>query len=62
VNGMYDRQHVDSVLKRVGMPDERRNAILDEIHFPIELDALQAILEPLGVTHDALINRMGGSP
>jgi hypothetical protein len=59
---MYDREHVDSVLKRVGVPKDRRKAILDEIDFPIDLNALQAFLAPLGITHDALINRMGGSP
>jgi len=62
VNEMYDRQHVDSVLKRVGVPGDRRNAILDEIHFPIRLDALQAFLVARGITHDGLISRMGGSP
>jgi hypothetical protein len=59
---MYDKQHVESVLKRVGVPEDRRKAVMDQIHFPIDLDALQAILAPLGITHDALINRMGGSP
>jgi hypothetical protein len=59
---MYDRQYVESVLKRVGVPKDRRNAILDEIHFPIDLDALQAFVQPLGITHDDLISRMGGSP
>lgn len=58
----YDRQHVEAVLTRVGVPEDRRNAILNEIRFPIGLDALQALLAPLGITHDALINRMGGSP
>jgi hypothetical protein len=62
VNAMYDRQHVDAVLKRVGVSEDRRNAILDEIQFPIDLNALQAFVAPLGITHDALINRMGGSP
>jgi hypothetical protein len=62
VNAIYDRQHVDSVLKRVGVPEDRRKAMLDEIHFPIDLNALQAFLAPLGITHDALINHMGGSP
>ncbi len=62
MNVMYDRQHVDSVLKRAGAPQDRRDAILDEIHFPIDLDELQAILAPLGITHDGLIDRMGGSP
>jgi hypothetical protein len=62
VNESYDRQHVESVLTRVGVPEDRRNAIVNEIQFPIGLDTLQAILAPLGITHDALINRMGGSP
>jgi hypothetical protein len=62
VNEMYDRPHVDSVLKRVGVPQDRRNTILDEIHFPIDLDGLQALLAPLGITHDGLVHRMGGSP
>jgi hypothetical protein len=62
VNAMYDRENVDSVLKRVGMPKDRRDAILAEIHFPVDLDELQSFLAPLGITHDALINRMGGSP
>jgi hypothetical protein len=35
---------------------------LDEIHFPIDLDGLQAFLAPLGITHDGLVHRMGGSP
>ena len=62
MNAIYDRQHVDSVLKRVGVPEDRRKAMLDEIHFPIDLNARQAFLAPLRITHDALINHMGGSP
>jgi hypothetical protein len=62
MNDMYDRQHVDSVLTRIGVPAERRHAILDEIPFPIHLDALQAFLGARGITHDGLISRMGGSP
>jgi hypothetical protein len=59
---MYDRAHVDSVLKRVGAPKDRRNAILDEIQFPIDLDHLSTVLASFGITHDGLIDRMGGSP
>jgi hypothetical protein len=59
---MYDRDEVDSVLRRAGMPDDRRAALLSEIRFPIPRDALQDILAPLGITHDGLISRMGGSP
>ena len=59
---MYDREHVDSVLRRVGASQEQREAILNEVRFPIDLARLQAILAPFGITHDRLIDRMGGSP
>lgn len=62
MNEMYDRQHVDSVLERIGVPPDRRNAILDEVDFPINLDDLQTFLTARGITHDGLISRMGGSP
>jgi hypothetical protein len=62
MNPTYDRKHIESVLKRVGMPNDQINAVLDEIHFPIDLNALVALLGPLGITRDALIDRMGGSP
>jgi hypothetical protein len=62
VNEMYDRPHVELVLKRVGMSKERRNATLDDIHFPIDANELQALLLPLGITHDVLTDLMGGSP
>ena len=62
MNTTYDRQQVDAVLKRVGIPNDQRNTILEEIHFPIDLNELETFLAPLGITKDALINRMGGSP
>jgi len=62
MNEMYDRRHAESILRRVGVPDGRRAEILDSIDFPIDLNTLQAVVEPLGIEHDALIDRMGGSP
>lgn len=62
MNETYDRQQVEAVLERVGMPQDRRNTILEEIHFPIPLRALQNLLAPHGITHDHLIDRIGGSP
>jgi hypothetical protein len=59
---LYDRAHVELVLTRVGVPEERRNAILDEISFPLDLKALQVVLARQGITHDGLIDSMGGSP
>ena len=62
VNETYDRPHVDSVLRRIGMSQEHRDALLDGIRFPIDADELGALLLPLGITHDAVIDHMGGSP
>jgi len=59
---LYDRAHVESVLRRAGVPKDRRNAILDEIRFPLDIGALQDFLAHEGITHDGLIDRMGGSP
>jgi hypothetical protein len=62
MNELYDRDHVDRVLRREGMPADRRNEILDEIPFPVDLDTLQGFLARKGITHDAMIDRLGGSP
>jgi hypothetical protein len=62
VSELYDRQHVDGVLRRVGLPAQRRTEILDQIDFPIDLEGLQEVLGAVGLTHDDLINRRGGSP
>ena len=62
MDGQYDRSHVEAVLTRAGVPVEQRTAILDEMHFPIEIAALQTVLARHGITHDSLISRLGGSP
>jgi hypothetical protein len=59
---MYSRQDVESVLKHFGASRAQMNAILDDIQFPIDATELSARLFPLGITRDALINRIGGSP
>jgi hypothetical protein len=59
---LYDRTHVESVLRRAGVPKDRRDELLNEIHFPLDLAALQDLLARQGITHDGLIDRMGGSP
>ena len=41
---LYDRAHVESVLARVGMPKDRRDLILDDVRFPLQLTELQALL------------------
>jgi hypothetical protein len=62
MEALYDRSHVELVLTRAGVPDELRNVLLNELRFPIRLEALQAVLAAHGITHDGLISRLGGSP
>jgi hypothetical protein len=59
---MVSREHAESVLKHVGVPKDRLNEILDGIDFPMDRDELLTILQTRGVTHDGLVDRMGGSP
>jgi hypothetical protein len=57
-----DREQVDAVLVRVGVSAERRQELLDLVHFPADRDDVARILGPHGVTLDRLIDRLGGSP
>jgi hypothetical protein len=56
------RDHVDAVLQRVGASTDERNALLDELDFPADLDTLIHALEAKGVSRDMLVSLMGGSP
>jgi hypothetical protein len=50
------------VLRRVGIPEEIIATIGIELSDPIDLDRDQAVLGRYGITHQYLIDRMGGSP
>jgi hypothetical protein len=55
------RQHVVEVLRTAGMPevaDEANRSLPEEL----DLERAQEFLAPYGITKDALISRMGGSP
>jgi hypothetical protein len=62
MEALYDRSHVELVLTRAGAPEDVRNVLLNEIRFPIRLEALRTLLAAHGITHDGLISRLGGSP
>jgi hypothetical protein len=55
------KQHVVEVLRTAGLPEaaEEANRSLPE---RMDLESAQAFLGPYGITKDALISRMGGSP
>jgi hypothetical protein len=50
------------VLQRVGIPSERIDEIMSELSDPFDLDGAAPLLERFGVTHDRLMDSLGGSP
>lgn len=57
----FSRQEVVAILRRTGyteLADEALRVLPD----PVDLDRLQAFLQPHGVTKDDIISEMGGSP
>jgi hypothetical protein len=55
------RQHVIDVLQTAGLMEAADKAA-SGLPDPVDLDQAQQFLEPYGITKDALISRMGGSP
>jgi hypothetical protein len=55
------RQHVVDVLRTAGLMEEADEAAR-ELPDPVEVDRAAQFLAPHGITLDALISRMGGSP
>jgi hypothetical protein len=53
------REHVEEVLARVGLATDARKDLLSRIDYPADIDEVARVL---GLTHDDLLNRMGGSP
>jgi hypothetical protein len=58
---LVSRQHVVDVLRTAGMMEEADMAARD-LPDPVDLDRAARFLAPYGITKDALISRMGGSP
>jgi hypothetical protein len=57
----YSRQHVIDLLNRMGyreLADEASRVLPD----PVDIDRAQTWLMRHGLSHDDLVNRMGGSP
>jgi AcrR family transcriptional regulator len=56
------REHVMGVLERSGLPgDEAREATAD-LQFPAPMSVVAAHLMKRGITHNSLVDRLGGSP
>jgi hypothetical protein len=50
------------VLHHLGVPEETIAEIAAKLSDPVDLDESGAFLQSYGLTRDALISRMGGSP
>lgn len=53
------REHVEQVLARLGISTPEREATLDQMDFPADVNE---IMMKLGVTYDQLTSTIGGSP
>lgn len=53
------REHVEKVLARVGIATDERQAMLNRLDYPADVNDVMRLL---GLTHDQLTNMMGGSP
>jgi hypothetical protein len=54
--------HARQVLRRAGFSAEQIDQILGQLPDPFDLDSDGSTLQRLGLTHDRLVDRMGGSP
>jgi hypothetical protein len=50
------------LLHRLGVPEESITEICAKVSDPVDLDESGALLQSYGLTRDALVSRMGGSP
>ena len=57
----YSREHVVDMLRRAGLRNAADDAML-ELLDPVDLDDLQDWAMKRGITRDAMVSWMGGSP
>jgi hypothetical protein len=50
------------VARRLGLPEETIAEISAQLPDPVDLDEAGPLLQSYGLTRDAIISRMGGSP
>ena len=50
------------VLHRLGIPEQTIAEIATRVSDPVDLDESGALLQTYGLTRDAIMSRMGGSP
>jgi hypothetical protein len=55
------RAHVLDIVERSGLTAEQRERIL-ALEYPADFQHVLELFQSMGVNHDELISRMGGSP
>jgi|tagenome__1003787_1003787.scaffolds.fasta_scaffold15331671_1 hypothetical protein len=55
------RAHVQDIIVRSGLTAEQRERVL-ALEYPADLGRVVELFRSMGVNHDELITRMGGSP
>ncbi|HLI02336.1 MAG TPA: hypothetical protein VKV06_16230 [Acidimicrobiales bacterium] len=60
--GRISKDEARKVLRRVGVPDDRIEEILDQLPDPVDLDKQAPLLARYGIDRSRLNDRMGGSP
>lgn len=55
------RAHVLDIIARAGLTAEQRERVL-ALSYPADLERVLALFRSMGVNHDQLVSRMGGSP
>jgi len=56
------KAEVLQVLRRLGVPQQTIAEIASHLSDPVDLHEAAELLQAYGLTRDALISRMGGSP
>jgi hypothetical protein len=59
---LRSKAEVLAVLRRAGVPEQTVQQLNAALEDPVDLRRDDALLASFGVTHDNLIDRMGGSP
>ena len=58
----YAKKDILVVLHKAGIPDDTIKAIDAQLPDPVDLDRDGPLLQRHGITHDALVSALGGSP
>jgi hypothetical protein len=59
---LRSKADLQQLMRRLGLPEETIAEISAQLPDPVDLDAAGPLLLSYGLTRDAVISRLGGSP